>query len=398
MSKVALLRCENYNYSIVKEAIRKGIRLLGGPQCFAAAGEKILLKPNILTADPPEKCVTTHPAVLKAVAEIFKEAGAVVSFGDSPAVNIPNSAGLSIHSPRSAAKKAGLLDAAKEIGVELADFENGNEVYTHKDFRDKSFVIAKGILENDGLISLPKLKTHSYQKMTGCIKNQFGCIPGVLKGEYHVKYTDVNDFARMLVELNILIKPRLFVMDGIYAMEGDGPRGGTPKKMNLLLLSSDPVALDATVCRIINLDPTLVPTTKIGMELGLGTHLINEIEIVGDEIKSFYDFKFNVVREPLKSFKQGTLTDYFRNKLVPKPYILKSKCIRCGVCVRMCPVKNKAVDWHERDKTKAPSYNYKRCIRCYCCQELCPENAIKLKVSLLRKLFRKLNIYKNYGG
>lgn len=379
MSKVAIIRCESYDYDKVKEAVERGIKLIGGAESFVREGEKILLKPNLLSADPPEKCVTTHPSVFKAVGEVLKSAGVKLSYGDSPAFN----------NPESAARRSGIAAAAEELQIPLADFQNGEEVHFHEGVQNKRFTIAKGVLESDGLVSISKLKTHGFAKMTGSIKNQFGCIPGALKGEFHVKIPDVNNFAKMLVDLNTLVKPRLFIMDGIMAMEGNGPRGGTPKKMNLLLFSSDPVALDSTVCRIVDVNPEYVPTVKYGSEEGLGTYIESEIEILGDKIEDFYDGSFNVKRSPLEPFKQGNAIKYIQNMLVPKPKINREKCIKCGVCVKMCPVEPKAVDWNKGDKSKAPSHAYNKCIRCYCCQELCPESAITLNVPLIRKIIRK---------
>ncbi|MCR4434329.1 MAG: DUF362 domain-containing protein [Clostridiales bacterium] len=379
MSKVAVVRCESYEYPQVKSAVERGIHLLGGAGAFAKPGEKILLKPNLLAADSPEKCSTTHPAVFKAVGEVFKSTGAVLSYGDSPAV----------HTPRYAAKKAGIADAAREIGIELAEFEKGEERAFHGGVQNKRFIIAKGVVESEGIISLSKMKTHGFARMTGSIKNQFGCIPGTLKGEFHVKIPDVNEFARMLVDLNLLLKPRLFIMDGILAMEGNGPRSGIPRKMNVLLFSSDPVALDSTVCRMINLDPEYVPTIKFGQEAGLGTYRREEIEVVGDDFAGFYVGDFDVKREPVKPYKPGGVIQFLRNRLVPRPYINKEKCKKCGVCVSMCPVSPKAVDWHDGIKNTVPEHAYKRCIRCYCCQEMCPESAIELKVPLLKKVLKK---------
>lgn len=381
MSKVALIRCESYDYDAVKSSVKRGLDLIGGPHKFAAPAEKILLKPNLLSADPPERCCTTHPSVFKAVAEIFKESGANLSYGDSPGV----------HKPITAAKKSGLEQAANEIGIKLADFSDGKEVFFDNAIQNKKFVIANGVLDSDSIISLPKLKTHGFARMTGCIKNQFGCIPGPLKGEFHVRIPNVIDFSKMLVDLNAYLKPKLFVMDGIMAMEGNGPRGGTPKKMNAILLSADPIALDATVCRMINLNPEFVPTIVFGKEAGLGTYAENEIEILGDDIRSFTDPNFDVRREPVKPFRSGGTIQFLRNSIVPKPYIDESKCIKCGVCVNMCPVNPKALDWHTGSKKEPPTYIYKRCIRCYCCQELCPESAIHLKVPLIRKFLYKPN-------
>lgn len=379
VSQVVLVRCESYDFDQVKEAVKRGIKLLGGPDVFASPDEKILLKPNWLAADPSEKCITTHPAIFKAVAEILQSAGAKLTYGDSPA----------FQSPAAASKKTGVAAIAAELNINLADFQSGKEILYQEGQQNKKFVIANGVLDSDAVISLPKMKTHAFQRMTGAVKNQFGCIPGVLKGEFHVKLPNALDFARMLVDLNSCIHPRLYIMDGIMAMEGNGPRGGTPKKMNGILMAKDPIALDATACRLMNLDPELVLTNKVGKEMGAGTYLENEIAILGDPLESFIAPDFAVDRKPLKPFSPRGGMSVIKNLLVPKPYIAANKCIKCGVCVNMCPVTPKAVDWHDNNRANAPNYKYERCIRCYCCQELCPESAIQLKTPFIRKVLSK---------
>ena len=130
-----------------------------------------MLKPNLLSADSPERCSTTHPSVFKAVAEVFMEAGINLTYGDSPG----------IHKPQTAAHKTGLEQAANELGISLADFTGGKEIFFEMGIQNKKFTLANGVLESDGIISIPKLKTHGLTRITGCIKNQFGCIPGALK-------------------------------------------------------------------------------------------------------------------------------------------------------------------------------------------------------------------------
>jgi uncharacterized protein (DUF362 family)/Pyruvate/2-oxoacid:ferredoxin oxidoreductase delta subunit len=376
-SKVALIRCDTYDDDKVYEAIRSGLDLLGGITQFAKSGERIVLKPNVLIGSKPEKSVTTHPAVFKAVGRLLREAGASVSYGDSPSFGKcePNM------------RKSGLKQVGDELGLSLADFDSGRSV-GHKDaLLVKSFVIANGVLDADGLVSLPKLKTHPLPRFTGAVKNQFGCIPGLLKGQYHVKLPDPYDFCTMLVDLNTLVKPRLCVMDGIMAMEGNGPRGGKPKKMSVLLLSSDPIAIDATACRIINLDPEAVPTSKAGEKARLGTYHSENIEIAGENIESFLDRSFEVIRTPPTPCTRSQVRNFVKNRICEKPVIDEGKCNKCGVCVKMCPVEPKAVDWHTGDKSRSPTYKYDRCIRCFCCQENCPEGAVFVESPMLGRVF-----------
>ncbi len=380
MVKVALVRCESYDDNLVLEAVKWGIELIGGVKRFAGKGETILLKPNLLVAEHPKKCVTTHPSVFRAVAYLFQKAGVVLRYGDSPAIG----------SPGRAAKKSGLQEVADNLGIELADFKNGRAVTLEKALQNKQFTIANGALDCDGIISLPKLKTHALERFTGCVKNQFGCVPGMLKGEFHFKIPDAHQFGKMLVDLNTYLSPRLYIMDGIQAMEGNGPRGGKPRQMNIILLSADPIALDATVCRMIDLNPEIVPTIKFGKEAGSGSYLESEIELVGDDIEQFRSPSFEVKRKPIRAYnpEKGAIGRFFNNRLVAKPVILNDKCTHCGTCISICPSDPKAVNWYQGDKEKPPVYNYDLCIRCYCCQEVCPDESITLKTPFLRKVFR----------
>lgn len=362
---VALVKCGSYEYTEVKKAVVKGLELIGGVASLVEPGQKILLKPNLLAAELPERCVTTHPSVFKAVAEALMKSGAVLTYGDSPALG----------STEKVARKAGIMAAAQELGIELADFKKGREVIFEKGIQNKKFVIAQGVLDCDGLVSIPKFKTHGLTMLTGAIKNQFGCIPGVLKGEFHVKLPRLDDFARMLVDLNCLLRPRLFVMDAVMAMEGNGPRGGNPRHMGVLLFSTDPVALDATAGRLVGVCPDEVPTLKYGQESGLGVWKSEVVEIVGDSLAELRVEGF-VRGKKTTSFEGGS--QRLRNFVVPRPRIKAEECIQCGICREMCPLKPSAVDWMKDNKSMPPVYNYDRCIRCYCCQELCPEGAIEI--------------------
>ena len=376
-STVSIVRCETYTINEVEAAVRKGIGLLGGIDGFVRPGEKIVLKPNILIGTNPQKGVTTHPAVFTAVGRVLQEAGVDVWYGDSSGIG---KAEFNL-------KRSGIKEAADEFGFTLADFDSGRIVHHRESLLVKQFEIAAGVLDANGLISLPRFKTHGFMRFTGAVKNQFGCVPGLLKSQFHVRLPDPAEFAAMLVDINTLIKPRLYIMDGITAMEGNGPRSGHIRHMGVILVSADPVALDATACRMIDLEPEYVPTSLPGEKAGLGTYHAENIEILGEPIEAFYTPDFDVVRSPVKSGTGSGLLQMLKNRVTPRPVIDTAKCTSCGTCIEKCPVEPKAVYRKGPDTKFIPVHDYQRCIRCYCCQEMCPEGAISIKNTLLSKLF-----------
>ena len=376
---VALVHCQNYDPEQVDAAVLKGLELIGGAARFAAASEKILLKPNILEGQGPDACISPHPQVFKAVACELLKTGAMLSFGDSPGVG----------NPQANARRSGHMQVAEELGIEWADFSNARVVPFPQGNLINQFEIAEGVMDSDGLISISKLKTHALTRVTGAIKNQFGCIPGPRKAEFHSVLPNIELFSRMLVDLNLLLKPRLYIMDGIMAMEGNGPRNGNPRPMHVLLFSTDPVALDATVCKLINLDPELVEPLVIGEQLGLGS--MQDITYVGDPLESFIQLDFDANRSPNATTTGISIlgTSLMRRFTSPRPVIDPIKCTRCGQCVNICPVNPKALAWHSNDRIDIPVYDYAHCIRCYCCQETCPSKAISVKIPFLGRLIRR---------
>ncbi len=376
-SKVAVVRCESYDETQVFEAVRRGVDLLGGMGRYIRPGEKILLKPNLLVGDAPEKAISPHPTVFQAVGRLAQAVTPNLSYGDSPGFGRPSAQ----------ARRPGLAAVAENLGIPLGDFENGREIVFANSPFIKHFTLTNSALDADGIVSIAKFKTHGFMVITGAVKNQFGCIPGVHKAEFHIKTPNPFDFGKMLVCLNLYLRPRLYIVDGIVAMEGNGPRGGDPVQMNVLLLSADPIALDATLCRLIDLNPENVPTIPPGKAWGLGTYLPDEIELLGDPMEPLVNKAFKVSRVPVRAATtpSGAVT-VFKNLVSPRPVINAPQCIRCGICVNMCPVAPKAVNWHDGDKTRPPTHEYERCIRCFCCQEMCPEHAITVQVPWLGRL------------
>ena len=377
-SAVALVTCPDYDPQRVLAALRRGLGLLGGAGRFVSRNERILLKPNVLTGAAPERNVCTHPAVFAGVARLLLEAGARLSYGDSPGFG-----GFA-----AAAAKAGLAQAAGELGVPMADLSAPAQVSFGGALIAKQLVLARAALEADGIVSLPKMKTHGFMRLTGAVKNVFGCVPGIRKGEYHVKMPRAEHFAAMLVDVCRRLRPRLSVMDGIVAMEGNGPGSGTPRRMKVLLLSDDPLALDAVFCRLVRMKPEFVPTMRPGAESGLGVRDDAAIAVLGDDADALACPDFQAVRRPPVEMDR-TFPYYLKHWLTPRPVIDPRRCRKCGVCSAVCPLEPKAVLPPGNDPGRVPAYDYSRCIRCYCCQEMCPHGAISVKRPPLSRLIHR---------
>ena len=375
-SKVVLIPCSAYEEEQVYEKMKEGLELLGGIQSFIRPEEKVLIKLNLVRSAPVERAVTTHPAVAAALARILKEEG----YGN---VRAGDSCGFG--SPVKIMQETGMAAAFEKYGVSMAEFKEAVRVEYPEGVHAKTFMMAKDVCEADALISVSKMKTHALEHITGAVKNQYGCVQGLHKAKGHTVYPSPESFGRMLVDLNRKVNPRLYIMDGIVAMEGNGPTSGDPVPMNVLLFSTDPVALDSVFCHLISLNPDLVPTNVCGEQMGLGTWQEEQIELVTPEgvislekaAKLYGNPHFRVNRKREKI--QGWMGAFRIFKIFQrKPRILADRCKKCGICVESCPVEGKAISFANGRK-EPPVYNYKKCIRCFCCQEMCPHKAIKVK-------------------
>lgn len=361
---ISLIRQADYEPRAVYRAVKAAVDLLGGMKHFVFPGERILLKPNLLSPSFPEKAITTHPAVVRAIIDLVREAGGKPVIGDSPGM------GTLIK----AAEKAGIKEVAEQAGVELVEFDQPAEVKVPSDFRFKKVDVAKAALQADGIINLPKLKTHSQMTLTLCVKNLFGCVPGRRKAQWHFQAgVDRDQFAQMLLELYAFLKPRLNILDGILGMEGDGPgNGGTPRWTGMVAASTDGMALDRMVSELLGIPCTSVPTIKMAQEKRVFRFEVAEPEIQGESWEKMRVSAFL----PPKSLDLGWgippfLRRALRGALTARPLIDSSLCALCLVCSEACPAQ--AI----QRRGDQLVIEQEGCIRCFCCQELCPEGAVK---------------------
>ncbi len=378
MSKVVITSCGSYDRKEIETAVAKCLYELGGIGQFISAGERVLVKPNLLAADPPEKGTDTHPEVVRAVLLEIIKVGAIPIVGDSPGFG----------SLSRVAEKAGITQVCRELGVTLGQFNEDVEVKTSSEGKVlKSFPLVKEITEVDAIINLPRVKTHGLTRLTGAVKNLFGCVAGLHKGEMHFRLQRADVFQGMLIDLALTLKPTLTIVDGVTAMEGAGPRNGSLRHLGLILAGENPFSVDAVIARIVGLAPQEVPLLAIAAKRGIAGISDSEIEIRGEKIEDFIirDFKVPTSSTRIDLKVPEWVIRLFRHYVSPYP-VIQDHCKRCLVCLQACPAKVIAL---ANGKIKI---NDEECIRCYCCQELCPHDAIELKVPLLGRLFLKSSL------
>lgn len=375
------------DYEQAEGAIRALVEQMGGMGRFVRPGERIVLKANLLRAAPPESAICTHPAVVEAVAKLVKEAGGTPVICDSPGGALHKEAVL-----RSLYEKTGMAAAAAAAGAELSMDSSTRTVSLPEGKVLRQAEIITPVAEADGVIDLCKMKTHVLMSMTGAVKNLFGVIPGLSKVGYHATHPDHETFADVLLDLTGYVKPRLSLMDGILAMEGDGPgSSGTPRQAGLLLASANPLALDTAAGAIMNLPRQDNPVLLAAERRGLTPCRMEDVELIGGTVEELRmaDYKF-------PASTKSNLMDFLgplarpaerlcKKALSQTPRIDGAKCVGCGICAKSCPGQAIAMT----APGKKARISQKACIHCYCCHELCPQKAVELHQSWLGRLLTK---------
>lgn len=382
MKDVAIVGCAEYSDEACLKAIDAVLAPFGGLD-WVKPGMKIAIKANLVAAAKPEKAVTTHPKLLAALTKRLVEKGARVVVGDSPG-NLFNAKVLNhVYSV------CGLCEVEATGAALNQNYEQKTAHFPEAKVA-KHFAYTAYLDDADAIISFCKLKSHGMMSLSAATKNLFGAVPGTTKPEYHFRYPEPLDFAGMIVDLNRYFKPRLFLVDAVEAMEGNGPTAGTPVHMGALLAGTDCHKVDMICCKLIGLEPMSVPTLRAAANYGLVGETADDVEVFG-EVDCFVKPDFNRIErgkgmqfENALPGKFGTaFSSVARMALRSSPCLKKQECVGCGLCANICPAKAIVIE------NKKAKIQKKQCIRCFCCQEFCPKGAMKVHRPVIARILNR---------
>jgi uncharacterized protein (DUF362 family)/ferredoxin len=384
MSKQTTLSIVKIESENIQKAVFDALELIGAKSLMNKPNMKILLKPNVLIAKDPSKAATTHPEVVRAVIRWLKQ------FNPSQIYCGDSSGGLAAGITEKALKVCGIQAVCEEEGAICVPLEKTErKMYQVKNPIVLNEIMSTKLLEEaDLIINLPKIKTHGQCVLTCCIKNLFGTILLGNKPSTHAKFPRLTDFNAALCDIYSVSNPQLTIIDGYLAMEGNGPSGGDPVKMDLIMAGYDPIALDTTVCKIIGINPEKVLYLKHGEDRGLGSMDLTNVEFKGKRPEEVFR-KFKMPKSiGFSIWLPRRIADYasktvFRSTI----HFDDKKCKVCGTCWKNCPV-NAITPPKEMKQGNVPTWDSKKCITCYCCAELCPYEAVEFKVNIVKNVVK----------
>lgn len=367
MSEVFIAKAGSYDEKELESAIFKCLEssdFFGG---IIRPGMKVLVKPNLLSYREPGACVTTHPNVIAAVIKAIRKAGAEPFAGDSPSVIKDGLLKLW--------EKTGMLDVCRKAGVKLVSFEE-DAFETSKN--GHSLWLTEYARRCDAIVSVPKMKTHTFTLMTGAVKNTYGFVPGYAKTRYHKMFPDVKSFSETIVNVFEIARPHFTVTDAVFAMEGNGPSAGTPKFVGAIVAGADCVAIDASLAAIAGINPLKVLTTRIAGERNLGESDLKKIKFPLLRPEDVKPASFTVPKTKIYHALPPAISKLLSRFFWIRPDF-NDNCAACGICVQKCPAKALEL------KGRKPELSAAKCIECFCCQEVCPNKAVGFRHSALAK-------------
>lgn len=359
MNTVSAVECRSYAYGTVYEAVTSALHLIGYP--IPTAGT-VLIKPNVMSQNRPEQHTVTHFAVVAALCRLLAEHGCRVQIGDSEAFY---ERGMT----RRAFRTTGLDRVASRYGATLVPFEEQPLVGLATGLSWlPTLHLPRALLDADVVINAPKLKSHSGLRLSGALKNMFGCVPGGYKQWLHRWSANDFELSDAMLAIHRLVPPAVSVMDAVVALDGGPAAIGRGVPTGRILASTNAAALDVIACRMIGYDPSEVPTLERARASGMIAGY-DDVELRGTiEPRTFRRLTRGAV--PLRKESDG----FF----VTATYVdvrVGRGCNGCDACLDACPVG--AIT---REGPRA-TISTERCINCYHCLTVCPTDAVRTHAS-----------------
>lgn len=369
MEYVSAVVCESYECEVVYLAVKEAIQKIG----FIVPRDKtILIKPNILTQNRPEQHTITHYSLIDALCRILKENNCEILIGDSISFY---QKGLT----RKAFKTSRIEAVANKYGATLIAFEEEPVVKIEKGLMGlKELYIPKILLEVDMVINACKLKTHGSLRLSGAIKNMFGCLPGGYKQKIHQWRSNEFELSDVFLDIHRIVKPALSIMDAVIGLDGGPTAIGRPVKVSRIIAATNAVALDIVAAEMIGYEPEQLPILIQAQKRGMIKNF-QDIQVLG-EIRTVA-FKKLVKKDINRTFNKDSI--FVKDTCVDLS-IEGSKCTKNKNCIDACPVQ--AI----KEVNGKIVIENSQCINCYYCLFVCPEKAIKVMPSPMNKFIRSV--------
>lgn len=252
-STVSILKAPDYQADLTS-IILTGLKQAG---LGDVNGKRVLLKPNLVEFDR-ETAINTHPRVVISAFEAFRSLGAHVTIAEGPG-HRRDTFGLT--------EEAGYWQEMRSLDDHFVDLNRDDVRSAGPLIGRPDFFFSETLLGADLIVSLPKMKTHHWAGATLSMKNFFGLVPGSIYG-WPKNLLHYNGIDNSIVALNRRFRNTFAIVDGIVGMEGNGPIQGQPKPLGALVFGSDLLAVDATCCRLMGIDPSRIDYLKKAADLG----------------------------------------------------------------------------------------------------------------------------------
>lgn len=367
MVAVSAVECRSYAFAEVDAAVTTALDRIGFD---LPRGGTVLLKPNVMSQNRPGQHTVTHPAVVAALCGLLSDNGCRVQIGDSEAFFERGMTRRAFHT-------TGLDRVAARFGATLVPFEEQPLVACPTGLpRLPTLYLPRAVLDADVVVNVPKLKSHSGLRLSGALKNLFGCVPGGYKQAIHRWSANDFELSDAILAIHRIVRPALTVMDAVVGLDGGPAAIGRGVRTGRVLASTSAAALDLVASRMIGYDPAEVSTLQRAVASGMIAGY-DDADLLGT-IESLTFSR--LVRGPIPAGRDGD-GGLFVTATFVQPRVTR-RCNGCDACLPACPVG--AI---RRDGGRA-TINEATCLTCYHCLTLCPQDAIGFHSSPLNKVVR----------